>query len=239
MPSDTNWVGNIYHGVAKDAFIPRFEGESDYFLYLGRIVEPKGVHLAIGAVKRYNQTAPKPLRLLVAGKHYSGNAKDDYWQKQIEPELNGSEVQYVGFVRGEARREVLAGARALMMPSVFDEPFGLSMVEALACGTPVVGLDSGAVPEVIRDGETGWVVQKVLRDTKSNKTGRWNSEIQEEPTVIRLAEALDKVGRIDRRRCRRDFEERFEIDIMIRNYLEIYRKLALNNNAQSRMLAEN
>jgi glycosyltransferase involved in cell wall biosynthesis len=207
MPGDTNWVANIYHGLATDTFAPRLEGESDYVAYLGRIVEPKGVHLAIAAVKEYNSIAKRKLRLKIAGKHYSGSAKDQYWQKYVEPELGGA-IEYLGHVRGQERQDLLSGAGALMVPSTFDEPFGMVMIEALACGTPVIGFESGAIPEVVRDGVTGFVVPK-----SSGTSG--------------LAGAIARIGAVRREDCRREFEGRFAIGRMVKEHLDVYESLAI------------
>jgi glycosyltransferase involved in cell wall biosynthesis len=216
MPEDTNWVANIYHGLEGDAFKPNFETGSDYLLYLGRIVEPKGVHLAIEAVKQYNLTAKEPLRLLIAGKHYAENAKDMYWTKHIEPAIDGREIEYLGHLR-KTKPRLLAGARALLMPSTFDEPFGMSMIEALACGTPVIGLDSGAIPEVVKDGETGFVVSRTMDGKQVNTIS----------TARALAGAIKRINEIDRRACRQDFEARFTLDRMVHEHRAAYDSLAV------------
>jgi len=227
MPPDTNWAGNVYHGLRPDLFTPRLSGESDYVAYFGRIVEPKGLHLAIAAVKRYNERPGRPLKLKIAGKHYSGE-QDSYWQERIAPEIDGETIQYLGFIRDEqAKNEFLAGARALLTPSTFNEPFGMVMIEALACGTPVIGLDSGAIPEVVRKGRTGFVVPKTLRTVRDPKSGRLREVVDETPTVAALAEALGRVSSIDRVACRHDFEVRFTLERMVEGHMSVYRKLVL------------
>jgi glycosyltransferase involved in cell wall biosynthesis len=194
MPADTNWVGNIYHGLDPQAFRPVDQPTGDYALYLGRIIEPKGVHLAIAAAREAG------MKLVLAGKHYAG-AKDRYWTERIEAEL-GPEVVYVGHIGDEARKcELLANARALIVPSTFEEPFGMVMIEALACGTPVVGWPAGAIPEVVRDGVTGFVTDD-------------------------LADGLRRVGVIDRTACRADFEARFTLERMVREHVAVYESVA-------------
>nr|AIA15157.1 Glycosyl transferases group 1 [uncultured bacterium] len=155
MPQSTNWVANIYHGLDKTTWKANYSPQENNVVYLGRIIESKGVHLAIAAVKQYNAMRPNAkLKLKIAGKHYTGK-KDAYWTERILPEIDGVDIEYVGFLASNQRkRAFLANARVLFAPSLFEEPFGMVMIEALACGTPVIGLDSGAVPEVIRDGET-------------------------------------------------------------------------------------
>lgn len=212
MPDGTNWVANIYHGLAEAAFKPAGKPKGDYVAYLGRVIESKGVHLAIAAVKRYNAAHPdRPLKLKIAGKHYAGHGKDDYWQEKILPELDG-QVEYVGFIKGDAEKQKFLGnAAALVVPSTFDEPFGMVLIEALACGTPVVGLDSGAIPEVIQNGQTGFVVPKSGTEAE---------------TAEALADALANLNLVDRRACRADFEARFTLERMCREHLDTYEELA-------------
>jgi glycosyltransferase involved in cell wall biosynthesis len=196
MPENTNWVGNIYHGLAADRFKPNYRPSGDYVAYLGRIIQPKGVHLAIEAAKR----AGVPIK--IAGKHYAGTHKDTYWQEFIVPHL-GKDVEYVGFISDDAeKQEFLGNARALIVPSLFDEPFGMVMIEALACGTPVIGLDSGAIPEVITNNVTGFVVEKTDADG--------------------LAGAIKHIATIDRHTCRKQFKERFTLGRMCREHLVAY-----------------
>lgn len=200
MPADTNWAGNVYHGLAPGDFTPNYNPAGDYLAYLGRIIEPKGLHLAIAAAKKVC------LPLKIAGRHYSGK-KDAYWQEVILPQL-GDGVEYVGFIDSQvAKQEFLGNARALLLPSIFEEPFGLVAIEALACSTPVIGLKSGAIPEVIMDGKTGFVVSK-------------NADV-----VADLARAITQIPTIDRRACRLDFERRFTAQRMCADYLKIYGKL--------------
>lgn len=211
MPSDTNWVGNIYHGLEATAYAPVSQPSGDYIAYLGRIISTKGTHLAIDAVKQHNQAHPeRQLQLRIAGKHYAGH-KDQYWRDMIAPRIDDDEIIYTGFLNDPAaKREFLANAAALIVPSTFDEPFGMVLIEALACSTPVIGLDSGAIPEVIKNGESGFVVAKAETD---------------EQTAQRLAEAISRIGTIDRLRCRQEFDERFTLERMCREHLLVYKRL--------------
>lgn len=199
MPDDTNWVGNIYHGLDLSQWQPRLTGDSDYVAYLGRIVEPKGVHNAIAAVKKYNESASRPLKLKIAGKHYSGHSKDTYWQTVIEPELGGA-IEYVGHIADhKTKNEFLAGAKALIVPSLFSEPFGMVTIEALACGTPVIGGVNGATPEIIEDGTNGFIVESQ-----------------------NIAHALTKINSINRSDCRAVAETRFSLQRMASEHLTAY-----------------
>ncbi len=209
MPDGTNWVANIYHGITEDRFKTIKNPTDDYVAYLGRIIQPKGVHLAIEAVKRYNATHERPLRLKIAGKHYAGHGKDDYWLQAIEPELDET-IEYIGHIKDDTAKQVFLGnARALLVPSTFEEPFGMVSIEALACGTPVIGLSAGATSEIIEDSKTGFII-----DTKSK-------DIPEE-----IAKAIKDVASIDSKICRQVFEERFTLEKMVDAHAELYERLA-------------
>lgn len=195
MPADTNWVANIYHGLDGGEY--EFSEGGYYFAYLGRIVEPKGVHLAIEAARRAG------VKLKIAGKHYADSGKDSYWSEVIEPSLGG-DIEYVGYLRGEEKKEFLRRAKALIVPSVFSEPFGMVTIEALASGTPVIGSGSGATPEIIKDGVNGFIVDG----------------------VDGIMEAMGRVNEIDRRKCRESFEERFTLERMVCEHAELYEKMS-------------
>lgn len=211
MPADTNWVGNIYHGLPLDRFRPNYQPTGNYIAFLGRLIEPKGVHLAIQAVEQYNARHPsRPFRLKIAGKHYAGH-KDTYWRK-LQPLLTSSVVDYVGYIKDTtAKQAFLGNAAGLIMPSVFDEPFGLVMIEALACGTPIIGLNSGAIAEVIRPGHNGWLVPKSTT------------------MISDLANQLAKLTSISRPSCRQDFESRFSLSQMCQAHKTIYEHLVYKN----------
>ncbi len=204
MPTDTNWAANIYHGIDEARFTPNYSPTGGYVAYLGRIIESKGVHLAIAAAKKAG------VRLKIAGKHYAGHGKDAYWRTKIEPELDGT-VEYVGFLKtGKQKQDFLGNASALIMPSLFDEPFGMVAIESLACGTPVIGVGSGAISEVITHDQTGFVIPK--SDNEAMMIGG-------------IANALDDINRIDRKACRDDFEARFTLARMSQEHLNAYHTL--------------
>lgn len=209
MPSSTNWVANIYHGLDKDVFKPIKTPSNTYIAFLGRIVQPKGLHIAIQAVKAYNKTAKVPLKLKIAGKHYADVSNDDYWQTVIEPELN-DDIEYVGFIKDARQRsEFLGNATALVVPSLFDEPFGMVLIESLASGTPVIGLNSGAIPEIITS-KNGILVAKQESDND---------------TAAQLATTFDSIKKISRQDSRDDFIARFSIERMCSEHIETYQKV--------------
>lgn len=213
MPKNTNWIGNTYHGLNPNDFKPYTKNnERDYIAFIGRIIQPKGLHLAINAINQYNKTATKKLKLKIAGKHYADYSKDAYWQEQILPMLD-EDIEYVGFIKDiNQKNEFLGNAKSLIIPSIFNEPFGMVMIEALASGTPIIGLDSGAIPEVITD-KTGILVNKATDDND---------------TIKNLVKAIQQIDKIDRQACRDDFEARFTLDRMCQSHADIYRKIIKN-----------
>lgn len=211
MPPGTNWVGNVYHGLDDDVLAPAASPAGGYIAYIGRIIQPKGVHLAVKAVQAYNRTATHKLTLKIAGKHYSNDGKDEYWQRQILPELDDPYIDYIGFIDTPNNKQVLlANATATVVPSLFDEPFGMVTIESLACGTPVIGLNSGALPEIIEDGVNGLIVHKQPDDSA---------------TIERLATAIARAHTINRKTCRTTYEKKFTAGRMAREYEKIYRNL--------------
>ncbi len=204
MPPDTNWVANIYHGLDQNTFKPDYKPSGRYLSYLGRIIEPKGLHLAIAAVKQYNATAPEAERytLRIAGKHYAGHTKDTYWQQVIKPQIDGNEIVYDGFLSSVTEKQAFLGnAAALIVPSQFAEPFGMVAIEALACATPVIGLTSGALPEIVT-AHAG-----IISNT------------------AHLPSAIKSIAGIDRHACRRAFESRFTLERMCREHSQTYQTL--------------
>ncbi|MDA9465179.1 glycosyltransferase family 4 protein [Bradyrhizobium sp. CCBAU 53415] len=191
---DANWIATIPHGLPKDLFRPSYEAGS-YLAFLGRLTAEKGPEAAI----RIARAVQMPLR--IAAK--IPRAETAYFKKKLEPEIDGETVQLIGEVNELRKQPFLAGASALLFPIDWPEPFGLVMIEAMACGTPVIAYRSGSVPEVVEDGVTGFIVDG-------------------EQEAI---EAVEKVIRLDRRRVRARFEERFVASRMAKEYEERYREL--------------
>ena len=191
-----NWRGTVYHGLPRN--LHTFgQGSGDYLVFLGRVAPEKGLDRAIAIARRAE------VSLKVAAKVYP--EERDYFTQVIEPLLRESRgsVEFLGEVGGRSKDELLGNARALLFPIDWPEPFGLVMIEALACGTPVVAFRNGSVPEVIENGVTGFVVD----------------------TVKEAAEAVERVAWLDRPTCRRVFEERFDAARMTSDYLQVYRRL--------------
>jgi glycosyltransferase involved in cell wall biosynthesis len=195
--NEARWIGTIYHGLPADLFQPSFEAGT-YLAFLGRLTAEKGPEAAI----RIARAANMPLR--IAAKVPRGER--GYFKQQLEPQIDGEQVRLSGEVNDDAKRQFLAGAAALLFPIDWPEPFGLVMIEAMACGTPVIAFRSGSVPEVIDDGITGFVVSDE-------------------------AEAVDAIRRLpelDRRRVRGHFEKRFTAKRMAQEYLRCYTALTRN-----------
>lgn len=190
---DANWIATIPHGLPTDLLRPSYEPGS-YLAFLGLTAE-KGPEDAI----RIARAVGMPLR--IAAK--IPRAETAYFKKKLEPEIDGEEIKLLGEVDENRKQPFLAGAAALLFPIDWPEPFGLVMIEATSCGTPVIAYRSGSVPEVVEDGVTGFIV---------------DGEKQ-------AIEALDEVGRLDRRRIRARFEERFAASRMARDYEARYREL--------------
>ncbi len=190
-----NWLGTVRHGLPADLHAFR-AGPGDYLAFLGRVSPEKGLDRAIEIARRGG------LPLKIAAKVDRNDRV--YYEDVIEPLLGGPGVDFVGEVGGQDKDDFLGRARALLFPINWPEPFGLVMIEAMACGTPVIAFPCGSVPEVMEDGVTGFVV----------------------PDVDRAVEAVGRVAGLDRWRCRAVFEERFSAARMARDYLALYERVA-------------
>jgi glycosyltransferase involved in cell wall biosynthesis len=191
-----NWVATIYHGLPLDLH-PFREASGQYLAFLGRISPEKGLDIAIAIARRSG------MNLRVAAKVDKADA--EYYSRVIRPLLQDARnhVEFMGEVGEREKSELLGNARALLLPIDWPEPFGLVMIEALACGTPVIAFRRGSVPEVIHDEVTGFIV-----DT--------------EDYAVRAVERLPQLRRAD---CRREFEERFSAARMAREYVGVYRQI--------------
>lgn len=199
------WEATVYHGLPRDLHTFRSQ-PGDYLAFLGRVSPEKGLDRAIRIARRWG------MRLKIAAKIYPD--ENGYFHQVIEPLLRESKewVEFIGEVGGREKDEFLGHAYALLFPVDWAEPFGLVMIESLACGTPVVAWPNGSVPEIIEDGVTGFLV-----------------ECEEE-----AVEVLPDVARLSRQRCRRVFEERFDAARMAQDYLNIYSRLAALRAASAR-----
>ena len=184
----------IHHGVDSSDF-PVGDGGGGYCLFLGRMSPDKGAHRAVIAAK----TAGVPLMMI-------GKMREawefEYYEEYVKPELS-DEVQYLGEVPHEEKVALLAGARALLFPIRWNEPFGMVMIEAMACGTPVIAYPEGAAPEVVEHGRTGFLV---------------NSEEE-------MADAIGRVDDLDRANCRAAVEGYFSTDRMVAEHVALFEEV--------------
>jgi glycosyltransferase involved in cell wall biosynthesis len=195
LPSKDRFAGVIYNAIDCASYPFNGGGRDDYLLFLSRMSREKGPHLAIEVARRLE------MRLILAGN--VDTVDQEYFQSQVLPQVDNDLIQYVGEVDQARKRELLCRARCLLASITWPEPFGLFMVEAMACGTPVVAFNRGAAPEVVRHGITGYVVE----------------------TVAEMAEAVQKVPQISPSSCRRHVEENFSMSRLADDYLAAYQRI--------------
>jgi glycosyltransferase involved in cell wall biosynthesis len=202
-----NWVRTVHHGLPEKLLTPK-RVKPSYFAFLGRIAPEKGIDRAI----RIAQHCGMPLK--VAAK--VDRVDQDYFDEQIQPMIKSGNVEFIGEIADKDKSEFLSGAIALLVPIDWPEPFGLVMIEAMACGTPVIAFNRGSVPEVIDEGVTGFIVEDI------------NGAIG----------AVDRLGHLSRDKIRKRFEERFTARRMAQDYLSVYRSLADRLSPHLRLVAD-
>ncbi|MDO8498988.1 MAG: glycosyltransferase family 4 protein [bacterium] len=188
-----NYIGNVYNGLKMDHY-PFSDENEGYLLFVGRISMEKGTHLAIEVAQNLN------LPLIMAAKLESVDMQ--YFQEYVGPQLS-EQIRWVGEVNEKERNKLMSKALCLLHPITWKEPFGLTMIEAMTCGCPVVAINKGSVPEVVADGKTGFVVDDVEG----------------------IIEAVEKIHQIDRQVCRQHALKNFSAQRMADGYEEVYRKL--------------
>jgi glycosyltransferase involved in cell wall biosynthesis len=187
---DLQYVTTAYNGLDFSA-IPFSEKKEDYLIHVGRVTPEKGTALAIQIAK-----AAKHRLFLFGALPHAG----DYWTKNVEPEVDDKQIVYRGQVSRPVLFDYLSRAKAFIFPIQWEEPFGLVLIEAMACGTPIIALRRGAVPEVVVDGKTGFIVD----------------------SLEEMEAALAKVGTIDPQACRDHVEKNFSIEKMVDSYEQAY-----------------
>ncbi|HTV95918.1 MAG TPA: glycosyltransferase family 4 protein [Steroidobacteraceae bacterium] len=192
--AQANYVATVPHGL-PESLLAKGEGRGGYLAFLGRISPEKAPDAAI----RIASQAGMPLK--IAAK--VDRVDREYFKAHIEPLLSLGDVEFIGEIREDQKQEFLGNAAALLFPIAWREPFGLVMIESMACGTPVIAFENGSVPEVLEEGLTGFIV----RDERQ------------------AADAVRQVGALDRGRIRAEFERRFTARHMAQNYLALYARL--------------
>jgi glycosyltransferase involved in cell wall biosynthesis len=190
-----NWQGTVHHGLPVDSFEPFFSA-GEYLAFLGRISPEKGLDDAIEIAKLCG------IPLKIAAK--IDRADRDYYESRIKHLLNHPLIEFIGEITETEKNEFLGKAKALLFPVNWEEPFGIVLIEAMACGVPVIAYSRGSVPEIIEDGISG----RIVHDVDS------------------AVEAVSRLTQIDRRVCRQRFEKRFTAKRMAEDYLTIYQGLA-------------
>ena len=194
---NANWLDTIHHGLPVNLLTP-MEVTPTYLAFLGRISPEKGITTAV----RISEAGGFELK--VAAKVDDSNL--DFYEDEVKPLFAQSNVDFIGEISEDEKSPVLSGAIALVFPICWEEPFGLVMIEAMACGCPVIAFRRGSVPEIIEDGMTGFIVD----------------------TERQAIEALKHVQKLDRRLIRQRFEERFSATIMAQKYVDVYQRVIDN-----------
>ncbi|BCS52549.1 glycosyltransferase family 4 protein [Geobacter sp. SVR] len=194
-----NWLGTVHHGLPKDLLSFNPKG-GDYLAFLGRISPEKGVDAAIEIARQSG------IPLKIAAK--IDKANHDYYENMVKPRIDGHLVEYLGEIGEKEKPDFLGNALALIFPIDWEEPFGLVMIESMACGTPVIAFARGSVPEVIRDGVSGFLA----------------NDVQE------AVQAAKSAASLSRQSCRSYFEKNFSASRMAEDYLAVYRRLVSDAN---------
>jgi len=197
-PQDLHFVGVVHHGLSLNDFRPTNRRRGDFFVWLGRFAREKGAHLAIEAAKQ----AKVPLVLAGTIDRYQQESMN-YFKEMIEPQIDDERVKYVGPVNLRQKRSLLSRARGFLNPIEWEEPFGMVMIEAMALGCPVISFPRGAAPELVVDGQTGFLVRN----------------------IDEMAQAIPRVDEIDRDATRSHVEQHFSARVMAEKYTQIYQKV--------------
>jgi glycosyltransferase involved in cell wall biosynthesis len=192
LPKKERFAGVIYNAIDIKKFPFNGSERDSYLLFLSRVSPEKGPHLAIEVAKKVG------MRLIIAGN--INNTDEKYFKNEILPKIDGNFIKYVGEADFNQKIELISGAFSLLAPITWPEPFGLFMIEAMACGTPVIVLNKGSAPEVVKHRETGFVVN----------------------TLSEMVEAVSKIPYINKTTCRRWVENNFDAPRMAEDYLRAY-----------------
>lgn len=189
-----HFIANIYNGTDEKRL--KFTATPDnQFIWIARVDKYKGIENAMSAARKAKE------KLVMAGR--LDYTQQDYFAKRIKPQLDGRRLSFIGEIGAPQKSQFFGNAKALLYPIEWNEPFGLVMTEAMACGTPVIGFDHGSVREVVKNGVTGFVVN----------------------TIPEMVRAMKKIDTIDRKKCRAWVEEKFSISAMVDAYEDAYEKI--------------
>jgi glycosyltransferase involved in cell wall biosynthesis len=197
-PQGLNFVGVVHHGLPLNDFHPMRTRRGDFFVWLGRFAPEKGTHLAIEAAKQ----AKVPLVLAGTIDRYRQESMH-YFHEVIEPQLDDEKVKYVGPVNLKQKRSLLSRARGFLNPIEWEEPFGMTMLEAMTLGCPVISFARGAAPEIVVDGQTGFLVHN----------------------LDEMVQSIPRIDEIDRDVTRSHVEQHFSARVMAEDYTQIYKRV--------------
>lgn len=204
---------NVYHGIDTQefAFSPQ---TGDHFISVGRMTPDKGFTTAIDVVL---QTGEK---LAIATWLTDNVLNSEYYQKNILPKVDGTQIKISSLLKSNERINFFQNAKALLFPLQWEEPFGMIMIEAMSCGTPVIAYNRGSVAELVRDGVTGFII-----DPDSQNRPGMGSWVIKKQGIEGLVEAVKRIGEIDRGQCRKHIEDNFSEENMVKGYERVYQKL--------------
>lgn len=197
-----NWIATVHHGLPEDLYTPG-DGKGGYLAFIGRVSPEKGLAHAIRIAKSTN------LPLRIAAKVDPVDQK--YFEKNIKHLLKDPQIEFLGEIGEDQKSEFLGNAAAMLFPIMWPEPFGLVMIEAMACGTPVIAFSNGSVSEIVEDSVTGFLARNVKA----------------------AAQAIERIPTISRSRCREIFETRFSARRMCEDYVRIYQQVAEDASLQA------
>lgn len=215
LAPELNYVATVYNGIAMEIFDFSPKAGS-YLLVVGRMSPDKGVHLAIRVAERFG------MRLVLAGIVPPENQL--YFEEKIKPFLKPGQVEFVGPINHATKKELYAGAYAFLHLITYREAFGLTMVEAMACGTPVVGVGLGSVPELVKPGISGVVIAPTP---------------DEDQLILSAVEALQQLTHLDRAKIREFVAASFNVEGMVEGYLKVYQKLTTGEGLDGRERSQN
>jgi len=202
VPYPLDFVGVVHHGLPKDSFIEKVQPAGDYFLWLGRIVGLKGVHVAIEAAKKAG------VKLILAGiVDRSLKTSYEYYTNVVAPLIDGDQIQYIGPANAAQKFELYSKAKALLNPILWEEPFGMVMIEAMAAGCPSISFGRGSVPEIVKHDVNGYVVDN----------------------VDQMVECMKKIDTLDRTAVRDFAKSHFSVEAQVENYDKMY-KIVIDRN---------
>jgi len=204
-----NIIDTVYHGIEVSRYDFSFE-KGTYLSFLGRLVEGKGFEDAILSAKQCDIE----LRFATSENYKTST----YFEQSIKPLFTSKIIEHPFLVGDKEKSEFLKNSIALLFPIKWQEPFGMVLIEAMASGCPVIAYANGAVPEIVEDGVTGFIVN----ESENNKTGNW---MIQKVGIEGLREAIGRIGEIDRRKCREHVEQKFNLEQMIDGYEALYSKV--------------